>query len=77
MKSVIRPAARLASFGVLLTAGLLTLIGVGALVVQGKWQVGLMAQVLFVGAMLSTQMLQQRFHCCDHSLVACLSGFSI
>jgi CPA1 family monovalent cation:H+ antiporter/cell volume regulation protein A len=54
MKSVIRPAARLASFGVLLTAGLLTLIGVGALVVQGKWQVGLVAQVLFVGAMLSS-----------------------
>ena len=54
MKSVIRPAARLASFGVLLTAGLLTLIGVGALVVQGKWQVGLMAPVLFVGAMLSS-----------------------
>jgi NhaP-type Na+/H+ and K+/H+ antiporter len=54
MKSVIRPAARLASFGVLLTAGLLTLIGVGALMAQGKWQVGLMAPVLFVGAMLSS-----------------------
>ena len=54
MKSVIRPAARLASFGVLLTAGLLTLIGVGALMAQGKWQVGLLAQVLFVGAMLSS-----------------------
>ena len=54
MKSVIRPAARLASFGVLLTAGLLTLIGVGALIAQGKWQVGLLAQVLFVGAMLSS-----------------------
>ena len=53
MKSVIRPAARLASLGVLLTAGLLTLIGVGALMAQGKWQVGLLAQVLFVGAMLS------------------------
>ena len=54
MKSVIRPAARLASLGVLLTAGLLTLIGVGALMAQGKWQVGLLAQVLFVGAMLSS-----------------------
>ena len=54
MKSVIRPAARLASLGVLLTAGLLTLIGVGALIAQGKWQVGLLAQVLFVGAMLSS-----------------------
>ena len=54
MKSVIRPAARLASFGVLLTAGLLTLIGVGVLMAQGKWQVGLMAPVLFVGAMLSS-----------------------
>ena len=54
MKSVIRPAARLASLGVLLTAGLLTLIGVGALMAQGTWQVGLLAQVLFVGAMLSS-----------------------
>ena len=54
MKSVIRPAARLASLGVLLTAGLLTLIGVGALIAQGKWQVGMLAQVLFVGAMLSS-----------------------
>ena len=54
MKAVIRPAARLASLGVLLTAGLLTLIGVGALMAQGKWQVGLLAQVLFVGAMLSS-----------------------
>ena len=54
MKAVIRPAARLASLGVLLTAGLLTLIGVGALIAQGKWQVGLLAQVLFVGAMLSS-----------------------
>ena len=54
MKSVIRPTARLASLGVLLTAGLLTLIGVGALIAQGKWQVGLLAQVLFVGAMLSS-----------------------
>ena len=54
MKSVIRPAARLASLGVLLTAGLLTLIGVGALMAHGKWQVGLLAQVLFVGAMLSS-----------------------
>ena len=54
MKSVIRPAARLASLGVLLTAGLLTLIGVGALMAQGKWQVRLLAQVLFVGAMLSS-----------------------
>ena len=78
MKSVIRPAARLASLGVLLTAGLLTLIGVGALIAQGKWQVGLLAQVLFVGAMLSSkQMLQQPFHCCDHWPVACLSGSSI
>ena len=55
MKAVIRPAARLASLGVLLTAGLLTLIGVGALIAQGKWQVGLLAQVLFVGAMLSSR----------------------
>ena len=54
MKSVIRPAARLASLGLLLTAGLLTLIGVGALMAQGTWQVGLLAQVLFVGAMLSS-----------------------
>ena len=54
MKSVIRPAARLASLGVLLTAGLLTLVGVGALMAQGTWQVGLLAQVLFVGAMLSS-----------------------
>ena len=54
MKSVIRPAARLASLGVLLTAGLLTLIGVGAFMAQGTWQVGLLAQVLFVGAMLSS-----------------------
>ena len=54
MKAVIRPAARLASLGVLLTAGLLTLIGVGALMAQGKWQVGLLAQVLFIGAMLSS-----------------------
>ena len=54
MKSVIRPAARLASLGVLLTAGLLTLIGVGALMAQGTWQVGVLAQVLFVGAMLSS-----------------------
>ena len=54
MKAVIRPAARRASLGVLLTAGLLTLIGVGALIAQGKWQVGLLAQVLFVGAMLSS-----------------------
>ena len=54
MKSVIRPAARLASLGVLLTAGLLTLIAVGALMAQGTWQVGLLAQVLFVGAMLSS-----------------------
>ena len=54
MKAVIRPAARLASLGVLLTAGLLTLIGVGALIAQGKWQVGLLAQVLFVGARLSS-----------------------
>ena len=54
MKAVIRPAARLASLGVLLTAGLLTLIGVGALIAQGKWQVGLLAQVLFVGAVLSS-----------------------
>ena len=54
MESVIRPAARLASLGVLLTAGLLTLIGVGALIAQGKWQLGLLAQVWFVGAMLSS-----------------------
>ena len=54
MKSVILPAARLASLGVLLTAVLLTLIGVGALMAQGTWQVGLLAQVLFVGAMLSS-----------------------
>ena len=40
-------STRLASLGVLLTAGLLTLIGVGALMAQGKWQVGLLAQVLF------------------------------
>ena len=47
MKSGIRPAARLASFGVLLKARLLTLIGLGALMPHGKWQVRLLAQVLF------------------------------
>ena len=49
MKSVIRPVARLASFGVLLTAGLLTLIGVGTLMAQGRWQVGLIPRCCLLG----------------------------
>ena len=37
MKAVIRPAFRLATLGVLITAGLLTLIGVGLYASEGQW----------------------------------------
>ena len=54
MKAVVRPSALLATVGVLITAALLTLIGIGILVLEGGWKPALMAQVLFVGAMFSS-----------------------
>ena len=54
MKAVVKPSALLATVGVLITAALLTLIGVGILVLEGDWKPALMAQVLFVGAMFSS-----------------------
>jgi NhaP-type Na+/H+ and K+/H+ antiporter len=54
MKAVVKPSALLATVGVLITAALLTLIGIGILVLEGGWRPALMAQVLFVGAMFSS-----------------------
>ena len=54
MKAVVRPSALLATVGVLITAGLLTLFGMGILALEGGWKPALMAQVLFVGAMFSS-----------------------
>ena len=54
MKAVVKPSALLATMGVLITAALLTLIGIGILVLEGDWKPALMAQVLFVGAMFSS-----------------------
>ena len=54
MKAVVRPSALLATVGVLITAALLTLIGIGIYVLEGDWQPSLMAQMLFVGAMFSS-----------------------
>ena len=54
MKAVVKPSALLATVGVLITAALLTLFGVGILVLEGDWKPALMAQVLFVGAMFSS-----------------------
>ncbi len=54
MKAVVKPSALLATVGVLITAALLTLIGIGILVLEGDWKPALMAQVLFVGAMFSS-----------------------
>ena len=54
MKAVVQSAARLATLGVLITAAMLTLFGIGMLQLEGGWQPALMAQVLFVGAMFSS-----------------------
>ena len=54
MQAVIRPAFRLATLGVLITAGLLTLIGFGLYTSEGQWQRSLLPQVLFIGAMFSS-----------------------
>jgi NhaP-type Na+/H+ and K+/H+ antiporter len=54
MKAVVKPSALLATVGVLITAALLTLIGIGILVLEGGWKPALMALVLFVGAMFSS-----------------------
>ena len=54
MRAVIRPALRLATLGVLITAGILTLIGVGLYTREGIWQAALLPQALFVGAMFSS-----------------------
>lgn len=54
MKAVVKPSALLATVGVLITAALLTLIGIGILVLEGGWKPALIAQVLFVGAMFSS-----------------------
>ncbi|AII44582.1 sodium:proton antiporter [Synechococcus sp. KORDI-100] len=54
MKAVVKPSALLATVGVLITAALLTLIGIGILVLEGDWKPALMAKVLFVGAMFSS-----------------------
>ena len=54
MKAVVKPSALLATVGVLITAALLTLFGIGILVLEGDWKPALMAQVLFVGAMFSS-----------------------
>ena len=54
MKAVVKPSALLATVGVLITAALLTLIGIGILFLEGDWKPALMAQVLFVGAMFSS-----------------------
>jgi NhaP-type Na+/H+ and K+/H+ antiporter len=54
MKAVVNPSARLATVGVLITAALLTLFGVGIFVIEGEWRPELLAQVLFIGAMFSS-----------------------
>ena len=54
MKAVVNPSARLATVGVLITAVLLTLIGVGIVVFEGEWRPELLAQLLFIGAMFSS-----------------------
>ena len=54
MRAVIRPALRLATLGVLITAGILTLIGVVLYTREGIWQAALLPQALFVGAMFSS-----------------------
>ena len=54
MRAVIRPALRLATLGVLITAGILTLIGIGLYTREGVWQSALLPQALFVGAMFSS-----------------------
>ena len=54
MRAVIRPAAWLATVGVLITAGLLTLIGIGMLAYEGSWDPTLLPKVLFIGAMFSS-----------------------
>ena len=54
MKAVVKPSALLATVGVLITAALLTLIGIGILVLEGDWTPALLGQVVFVGAMFSS-----------------------
>ena len=54
MKTVVKPSALLATVGVLITAALLTLIGIGILVLEGDWTPALLGQVVFVGAMFSS-----------------------
>lgn len=54
MKAVVQSAARLATAGVLITAGLISLFVIGMLQLEGRWDPGLTAKVLFIGAMLSS-----------------------
>lgn len=54
MKAVVQSAARLATVGVLITAGLISLFVIGVLQLEGRWDPALMAKVLFIGAMLSS-----------------------
>ena len=55
VRGVIRPAARLATIGVLITAALITLVVLGFGLAQGTQSVSvLLPQSLFVGAMVSS-----------------------
>jgi len=54
MKAVVKPSALLATVGVLITAALLTLIGIGIHVLDGDWTPALLGQVVFIGAMFSS-----------------------
>lgn len=54
MKTVIKPSIRLATIGVLLTAALLTLMGIGLITREGDWSAGMVPRVLFIGAMFSS-----------------------
>ena len=54
MKAVVQSAARLSTAGVLITAGLISLFVIGMLQLEGRWDPGLTAKVLFIGAMLSS-----------------------
>ena len=54
MKAVVQSAARLATAAVLITAGLISLFVIGMLQLEGRWDPGLTAKVLFIGAMQSS-----------------------
>ena len=86
VRGVIKPAGRLATVGVLMTAALITLVGLGFGLAQGRSMVALLPKCLFVGAMVAStdasavlallRPLQGRLPKPLIDLIECESGFN-